>query len=447
MHHRRPPRHSAAVLTRRMTSLFGPALFGSIEMVLQPIVSVSSGALVAAEALARFPGNPDTPVDETFAVAYAAGRGPELEAACLRAAMRKRFEALDSDIAITVNVSPDALQHPSVRSALRCDLSGVVIEITEHATGDLVALQRSLDDLRSRGAQIAIDDASTGYAGLLRLTALRPDLVKLDRGLVAGARDSVEQSAVIEALVSLSRRIGAQVLGEGVETLDDLTALAELDVDLAQGYYIGEPTASLSRDLPEVAMACRAARSQVMRNEPANSPESAANGLRTATAALAASVQPADLEVALNAARLDLGIDVISLSTLSQDGMLSEISCAGGEIDHVLYPVTDYPTTKAALDNGVMTEAHLEDPLADPAELQVMEADGIFSLLVMPVIGQGQSLGILEFRNRSHRRWNSQDMAQARILAEHIGSVLLRMPNSQPGTGFPRRRQSVAVAS
>ncbi|MCW2522460.1 MAG: diguanylate phosphodiesterase, partial [Frankiales bacterium] len=122
MHHRRPPRHSAAVVTRRTTSLFGPALFGSVEMALQPIVSVASGALVAAEALARFPGNLDTPVDETFAVAYAAGRGPELEAACLRAALRKRFEELDSDIAITVNVSPDALQHPSVRSALRCDL-------------------------------------------------------------------------------------------------------------------------------------------------------------------------------------------------------------------------------------------------------------------------------------------------------------------------------------
>ncbi|MCW2522914.1 MAG: diguanylate phosphodiesterase, partial [Frankiales bacterium] len=318
---------------------------------------------------------------------------------------------------------------------------------TEHATGDLVALQKSLEDLRSRGAQIAIDDASTGYAGLLRLTALRPDLVKLDRGLVTGARDSVEQSAVIEALVSLSRRIGAQVLGEGVETLDDLTALAELDVDFAQGFYIGEPTATLSRELPEVVMACRAARSQVMRNEVASSPESSSDGLRTATAALAASVQPADLEVALNAARLNLGIDVISLSTLSQDGLLREISCAGGQIDAVSYPVADYPATRSALTTGVMTEAHLDDPMSDAAERAVMEPDGIASLLVTPVIGRDQPLGILEFRHRRHRRWSSQDMAQARILAEHIASVLLRMPNSQPVSGFPRGRRSVAVAS
>jgi GAF domain-containing protein len=246
--------------------------------------------------------------------------------------------------------------------------------------------------------------------------------------------------------VSLSRRIGAQVLGEGVETLDDLTALAELDVDFAQGFYIGEPTSTLSRELPEVVIACRAARSQVMRNAVASSPESTSNGLRTATAALAASVQPADLEVALNAARLDLGLDVISLSTLSQDGVLREISCAGGHVDLAVYPVADYPATRVSLDTGVMTEAHLDDPMSDAAERALMEADGISSLLVTPVIGRGTPLGILEFRHRTHRRWSSQDMAQARILAEHIASVLLRMPNSQPVSGFPLQRSNVPVA-
>ena len=52
---------------------------------------------------------------------------------------------------------------------------------------------------------------------------------------------------VIEALVSLSRRIGARTLGEGVETLDDLTMLAELDVDYAQGWAIGRPDRDLAR--------------------------------------------------------------------------------------------------------------------------------------------------------------------------------------------------------
>ena len=54
----------------------------------------------------------------------------------------------------------------------------------------------------------------TGYAGLLRLSTLRPDIVKLDRGLVTGARHNDVQAVVVEALVSLARRIGARTLGE-----------------------------------------------------------------------------------------------------------------------------------------------------------------------------------------------------------------------------------------
>jgi EAL domain-containing protein (putative c-di-GMP-specific phosphodiesterase class I) len=362
MNFRRPPRRAAATSSRRSSSLFG-----AVDMVLQPIVDVRSGALVAAEALARFPGHLDSPVDETFALAHAAGRGAELEAACLRAALRKKRMEMPEGVLLTVNVSPDALAHPSVQSALLCDLHDVVVEITEHASADLSALQASLQDLRSRGARIAIDDASTGYAGLLRLTALRPDLVKLDKGLVTGARTSVEQTAVIEALVSLSRRIGAQVLGEGVESLDDLTALAELDVDLAQGFYIGGPVSALPLELPDAMESCRIARGELMRNEAAVQVSSSGE-IRSVTAALAASVDSSDLHAALVSASVNLGIDIIALSTLTGSGALREITCAGEALDSALYPITQYPVTQIALDTGVMTEAHLSDPMSDLAE-------------------------------------------------------------------------------
>ncbi|CAN5667845.1 hypothetical protein BH10ACT8_BH10ACT8_06560 [soil metagenome] len=423
MYLRRPPRRHGVVSSRRSSSLFG-----AVEMALQPIVDVSTGTVVAAEALARFPSHCDTPVEETFAIAHASGRGAELEAACLRAALRKKRLELPSDIYLTVNVSPDALAHHSVQSALQGDLTGVIIEITEQAAGDLPALRVALEGLRERGALIAIDDASTGYAGLLRLTALRPDLVKLDRGLVTGARTSVEQAAVIEALVSLSRRIGARVLGEGVETLDDLTALAELDVDYAQGWYIGEPTATLAWELPDAMESCRIARGELMRKQLSAPSPNSASGFRSATAALAASVQPADLQAALAAASANLGIDVIALSTLSGGGILHEISCAGAPLDVHPYRLSDYPATKAAMDTGMMTEAHLQDPRSDLAERAIMSATGIDSLLLTPVMSSGKQLGLLEFRHRTHHRWSGHEMAQARILAEHIASVLLRMP-------------------
>lgn len=422
MHFRRPPRHFGAVSSRRASSLFG-----SVEIVLQPIVDVSTGTMVAAEALARFPNCPDASVDETFALAYANGRGADLEAACLRAALRTKRTELPDEVALTVNVSPNALDHQAVQNALACDLTGVVIEITEHAASDLDLLRSRLDDLRSRGARIAIDDASTGYAGLLRLTALRPDFVKLDRGLVRGARGSIEQSAVIEALVRLSRRLGARILGEGVESLDDLTALAELDVDLAQGYYIAEPAASLPLELPDAMESCRIARGELMRNAVSAVPLADSMGIRSVTAALAASVQMADLQAALASASVNLGIDAIALSTLTSGRALREISCSGARVDTRLYRLADYPETRRTLETGEMSEVHLADPHADAAERAVMEADGVASLLLTPVIGRGQRLGILEFRHGSHRRWTGYDLTQARILAEHIASVLLRM--------------------
>jgi GAF domain-containing protein len=161
-------------------------------------------------------------------------------------------------------------------------------------------------------------------------------------------------------------------------------------------------------------------------------PVSATGEIRSVTAALAASVDPSDLDAALASASVNLGIDVIALSTLTGSGALREITCAGEVLDSALYPITQYPATRNALDTGVMTEAHLSDPTSDLAERRLMQANGAASLLLTPVIGGGKRLGILEFRHRTHRRWSSQDMTQARILAEHVASVLMRMPLWQP---------------
>ena len=421
MNFRRPPRR-AGTAGRRIASRFG-----DVEIELQPILEVGTGRLVAAEALARFPGHRGHTVDETFALAHAAGRGPDLEAACLRIALRKKRLEMPEGVALTVNVSPDALAHPAVQGALLCDLTDVVVEITEHAVADLGSLRGHLRELRDRGAQIAIDDASTGYAGLLRLTRLRPDYVKLDRGLVTGARNSLEQLAVIEALISLSRRIGARVLGEGVESLDDLITMAELGVDFAQGFYLGGSVTTLPAELPDATESCRIARSELLRSQVGSPMAGAASEMGTITAALAASVQPADLAAALTDASANLGIDVIALSALTPSGSLREISSSGGRTDTRLYPLAHYPATQLALSRGALAEAHLGDPASDAAECALMQAEGIASLLLAPVIAHGRSLALLEFRHRTHRRWTSQDMAQARVLADHVASVLVRM--------------------
>ncbi len=403
-----------------------PLSADQVVAVLQPIVDVWSGAVVAAEALARFPGLPDVPPGDVLARAHRAGVGARVEAACLEAALRRRA-AMPSDVLLCVNLSPDALGEDAVRDTLSGDLSGIVLELTEQAASDQSATVSAVSDLRRRGALLAIDDASTGYAGLLRLARLRPDIVKLDRGLVAGARDRVEQSAVIEALVSLSRRIGAQVLGEGVETVDDLAHLAALDVDFAQGWVIAPPAAAVPEVSDVAVEACRTARRQLLSMESTFAPLASATAIGSITAMLAGTTRREDLFVALRAVALRLGIDTVSLSTLSERRTLRELTSTNDSIDGHEYALTDFPATAHALQSGAMVEAHVHDARTDPAERGLLERSGFASMLLTPILQETQPAGVLEFLHRSTRRWTTRDIGYARILSAHLAHALERL--------------------
>src|SRR4051812_28981225 len=152
------------------------------QIVLQPIVAISTGAVLAVEALARFA---DGGTAERFASAHASGHNVALEAQCLAAALLARAQ-LPAGILLTVNISPNALHHIASMGIWPADLTGVIVEVTEQEVDSPIDLEGHLADLRERGAAVAIDDVSSGYAGLLRLAQLRPDYVKLDRQVVSG---------------------------------------------------------------------------------------------------------------------------------------------------------------------------------------------------------------------------------------------------------------------
>ena len=85
-------------------------------------------------------------------------------------------------------MSPRALLSAPVRAALPADLTGLVIQLTEHEVfGAEGALEEELAALRARGARVALDDAGAGYAGLQQIIRIAPDVLKLDRALVHGA--------------------------------------------------------------------------------------------------------------------------------------------------------------------------------------------------------------------------------------------------------------------
>jgi EAL domain-containing protein (putative c-di-GMP-specific phosphodiesterase class I) len=236
-----------------------------LALVFQPIVSLQDAVVVGYEALSRFAGPPGLTPDRWFAAADAQGRGAELEALVVRRCLDLR-STLPPNCFLTVNVSPHLLTEPALREPLLAagDLDPLVLELTEHrAVNDLRPLVQLRDELASRGALLALDDAGSGYSGLQQMTAFRPHLIKLDRALVDGAdRDDVKL-ALAELLGEFGGRIDAWLLAEGIETWGELGAFQRLRVPLGQGFLLGRPAPPWAQLDPATAARLRAGAAQV----------------------------------------------------------------------------------------------------------------------------------------------------------------------------------------
>jgi EAL domain-containing protein (putative c-di-GMP-specific phosphodiesterase class I) len=227
-----------AMLTRAMRGQ-------GVRNVFQPIIDLTRGTVVGYEALTRFDGYPVSSPEDWFSAARRIGRSATLEAMTLRKALSARDD-LPPNTFLAINVGPDVLDHPEVLKVLSSqrNLSGVVIELTEHTRIDsYVSLEPALNRLRSAGAMLAIDDAGAGYAGLQHLITIRPHIIKLDRNLICGIDRDETKRALVEMIGTFASRIDAWVLAEGIEHVGELDAVISLDVPMAQGYLLGRPEA------------------------------------------------------------------------------------------------------------------------------------------------------------------------------------------------------------
>jgi EAL domain-containing protein (putative c-di-GMP-specific phosphodiesterase class I) len=225
-------------------SLLGSALRGiGIGVHFQPIVDLVRGTVVGYEALARFDGYPVSDPLEWFAAAHRHGCGAVLESLTLRRALESRGE-LPADMFLSVNIGPDVITDPLVQAVWNehPSLSGVIIELTEHARIESYeALEPVLDRLRERGALIALDDAGAGYAGLQHILGIKPHLIKLDRRLIENIDGDETKRALVEMIGSFATRVHAEVLAEGIERAAELDTLVSLGVTMAQGYLLARP--------------------------------------------------------------------------------------------------------------------------------------------------------------------------------------------------------------
>ncbi|HEV3000151.1 MAG TPA: EAL domain-containing protein [Solirubrobacteraceae bacterium] len=231
---------------------------GRVRPHFQPVVDLQRGEVCGYEALARFPGRRDLRPADVFAAAERHGVGGVLEAHMVREVLAA-VPHLPANRFLAVNASPRALVADEVHDAFAeaGRLDRVIVEVTEQTDADPDALAGALSALRARGALVAVDDAGAGYGSLSRITALRPNFVKVDRGLVANVDTEPAKAAVVQTLRELASRIDAWIIAEGVERMEELEMLMELRVPLAQGFAFGTPAAGMAELEPELGLEIR----------------------------------------------------------------------------------------------------------------------------------------------------------------------------------------------
>jgi EAL domain-containing protein (putative c-di-GMP-specific phosphodiesterase class I) len=209
-------------------------------LLLQPIVDLTTGERVGAEALSRFPADWERTPDVCFAEAHSVGLGHRLELLALQRAA-EHLPRVGGYVAM--NVSPATLVTQACRELLDgLPLDRILLELTEHErVEDYAMLTSTLAPFRARGLRLAIDDVGAGFSSLRHIVVTAPDVIKIDHSIVSGMDRDPVLSKLVASLVEFGHGCGAQVVAEGVETAGEATALLALGVDQGQGWLFGHP--------------------------------------------------------------------------------------------------------------------------------------------------------------------------------------------------------------
>lgn len=223
----------------------------------QPVVDMESGEAVGVEALLRLPmpdGEPLVP-DQFMPVAESAGLINRLgewvaHEACHQ--HRKWREAGLPPLTIAINVAPQQFRQRSFVSYLVNNVrhSGMTpsclqIELTESTVlEDVHDTIAALEEIRSLGINVALDDFGIGYSSIGLLSSLPLDKLKIDQSFVSRIGRDAKSQTITDTVLALGRSLNLKVVGEGIESEEVYDYLRGQGCDQAQGYYLSKPMAA-----------------------------------------------------------------------------------------------------------------------------------------------------------------------------------------------------------
>jgi EAL domain-containing protein (putative c-di-GMP-specific phosphodiesterase class I) len=228
---------------------------GQLRVHYQPIVTIASGDFAEVEALVRWqhPVRGLIPPAQFISLAEDTGLIVPigwwvLEQACCQA-VQWQAHADRAPLTLSVNLSPRQFRQPDLDVAVAdilhrsgLDPCHLKLEITEGAIMENTdCSSATLGKLKALGVKLAVDDFGTGYSSLSYLKRLPLDVLKIDQSFVKGIGQNQEDTAIVQAIMSLARSLQLSVTGEGIETADQADLLGMMGCNSGQGYLYSRP--------------------------------------------------------------------------------------------------------------------------------------------------------------------------------------------------------------
>ena len=226
-----------------------------IHVVYQPVVDLATGRIRGVEALARWHHpelgslRPDVFIPFAEQAGSIAAIGDHVLATALEDLVQLQAVRPKNRLAVGVNVSPRQLASAGFVERVLALIEWhslaadqLVLEITEQAfETDLEPVAESVGRLAAAGVSIAVDDFGTGYSSLRYLQRLSLEIMKIDRTFVAEVMSCSTSRDLVSAVAAMGATLGLQVIAEGIETIDQLRVLQEINCELGQGYLFSPP--------------------------------------------------------------------------------------------------------------------------------------------------------------------------------------------------------------
>ncbi|MDP9381051.1 MAG: bifunctional diguanylate cyclase/phosphodiesterase [Chloroflexota bacterium] len=234
---------------------------GELRVYYQPKLDLVSGRIEGMEALVRWQHPQRNLIHPAEFIPMAEETGLILpiglwmvQQVCRQGRLWQEQYPSEPPLVMGVNLSVRQFQHAQLVTEVSkilkesgLDAHRLQFEVTESVVMENAeSTIKRMQGLKALGVQLAIDDFGTGYSSLSYLKRFPIDTLKIDRSFIDGLGQDLEDTAIVQAVITLAKTLRVQVTAEGVETAEQVRHLKSLGCDLAQGYYFSEPLSAES---------------------------------------------------------------------------------------------------------------------------------------------------------------------------------------------------------